>query len=194
LAALAELIGLPPDELGLDTWSKPGDTLVVPQDELELPAAASPAPNLLAARAAGETKRDWAGMIRPDPIRRRTPRQRLRLMVARLVLGALIPLACLLATGLDLDGPGASGPAFVGGVAAVAVTYILLTIAGSLVSGRVRASSRARRMRPPWARGATEWQPPAWTYHIVEEVLIGAAVFSAVFCFALFLTIGGFGE
>ena len=101
---------------------------------------------------------------------------------------------CLLVMGLDLDGPANSGPAFVGGIGLVALTYIVLAITGSFVSGRVLAQSRSRRMRPPWERGSTEWQPPAWTYHIVEDILIGAAVFSAVVSLVLFLTVGGFGE
>lgn len=51
---------------------------------------------------------------------------------------------------------------------------------------------RGRRAPGPWERGLTEWQPPAWTYHRFEEVLIGAALVSVVVCMALFVTIGGF--
>jgi hypothetical protein len=40
--------------------------------------------------------------------------------------------------------------------------------------------------------GATEWQPLAWTYHMLEDILIGAAIVSIVVCTALFLAIGGF--
>ena len=41
--------------------------------------------------------------------------------------------------------------------------------------------------------GLTEWQPPAWTYHMLEDILIGAAVASASpVCTALFLIMGGF--
>jgi hypothetical protein len=47
-------------------------------------------------------------------------------------------------------------------------------------------------MREPWARGSGEWQPAGWTYHRVEEILVGAALVSAVTCIVLLLTIGGF--
>jgi hypothetical protein len=48
-------------------------------------------------------------------------------------------------------------------------------------------------MRAPWEHGITEWQPPAWTYHRFEEVLIGAALVSIFVCIILFVAIGGFG-
>src|SRR6185436_1120328 len=85
----------------------------------------------------------------------------------------------------------ASSP-FVVAVGGVTVTYAVLTVLASLVSGRIRTRSRARRMRSPWERGATEWQPPAWTYHLFEEVLVGAALISVLVCVVLFVTIGGF--
>jgi hypothetical protein len=41
--------------------------------------------------------------------------------------------------------------------------------------------------------GLTEWQPLAWTYHMLEDILIGAAIVSILACLVLFLVMGGFG-
>jgi hypothetical protein len=104
--------------------------------------------------------------------------------------GLGIPLGWMAIMQPSPDDP-ASSP-FVIGVGGVALTYAVLTVVASLISGRIRDRSRARRMRTPWERGATEWQPPAWTYHLFEEVLVGAALISVFACLALFVTIGGF--
>jgi hypothetical protein len=77
-------------------------------------------------------------------------------------------------------------------VGAVAGTYVVLAGIAALVAGRAKRRSRDRRMRQPWERGLTEWQPTAWTYHRLEEVLIGAALVSLVVCMVLFVTVGGF--
>jgi hypothetical protein len=47
-------------------------------------------------------------------------------------------------------------------------------------------------MRGAWQMGATEWQPLAWTYHMLEEVLVAATLISAAVCVVMFATIGGF--
>ena len=47
-------------------------------------------------------------------------------------------------------------------------------------------------MRLPWVRGSDEVQPAGWTYHRVEEILVGAALISAVTCVVLLMTVGGF--
>jgi hypothetical protein len=47
-------------------------------------------------------------------------------------------------------------------------------------------------MRGAWEMGATEWQPFAWTYHMLEEILVGAAIVSIVAYTLLFLLMGGF--
>ena len=49
-----------------------------------------------------------------------------------------------------------------------------------------------RRMRLPWVRGSGEVQPVGWTYHRLEEILIGSALVSAVVCIVLWMTVGGF--
>jgi DNA primase catalytic core, N-terminal domain len=77
-------------------------------------------------------------------------------------------------------------------VVGLAVAYLLLAFGVARVSARVRMRSRTRRMREPWARGSDEWQPRGWTYHRLEEILVGAALASAITCVVLLMTIGGF--
>jgi hypothetical protein len=108
------------------------------------------------------------------------------------LLGIGIPVGWLAAIGADNEAIGGAGSGFIVSVGAVVASYVLLTLVASVASGRVRARSRARRMRTPWERGATEWQPTAWTYHMFEEVLIGAALVSLLTCMVLFVTVGGF--
>jgi len=74
----------------------------------------------------------------------------------------------------------------------VASVYLLLAVIVSRVSGRVRTSTESRRMRLPWGRGSGEVQPAGWTYHRLEEIIVGAALVSAVICIVLLMTIGGF--
>jgi hypothetical protein len=66
------------------------------------------------------------------------------------------------------------------------------TICVSRISARRRAQSHERRMRRPWARGSGEVYPRGWTYHRLEEILMGAALVSALVCVVLWMTIGGF--
>jgi DNA primase-like protein len=128
--------------------------------------------------------------IAPDVKQELTTGGHAVLWVLRIALGLGIPLAWMAAMSPSSDDP-ASSP-FVIGVGGVALTYVVLTAVASVISGRIRARSRARRMRGPWQRGATEWEPPAWTYHLFEEVLVGAAMISVFVCLVLFVTIGGF--
>jgi hypothetical protein len=128
--------------------------------------------------------------IAPDVKQELTTGGHVVLWVLRAALGLGIPLGWMAVTSPSSDDP-ASSP-FVIGVGGVALTYLVLTVVASVISGRIRARSRARRMRGPWQRGATEWEPPAWTYHLFEEVLVGAAMISVVVCLVLFVTIGGF--
>jgi hypothetical protein len=86
--------------------------------------------------------------LRPDPIRTRSPAERVFLQVARVTLGLGIPLMWL-AIMLDPNSPG-TVTTFVAAVACVAGTYVILAIVGSIAAARVRARSRARRMRAAW--------------------------------------------
>jgi hypothetical protein len=47
-------------------------------------------------------------------------------------------------------------------------------------------------MRLPWVRGSGEVQPEGWTYHRLEEIVVGAALVSAAICLVLLMTLGGF--
>lgn len=130
--------------------------------------------------------------LRADPVKIRTPAQRVFVQVARAALGLGIPMAWLAIVQPDLDAAGGADPAFVGALGGVAGTYVILAIASAIAAARIRARSRARRMRAAWQMGATEWQPLAWTYHMLEDILIGAAIASSVACAVLFVAVGGF--
>jgi hypothetical protein len=108
------------------------------------------------------------------------------------LIGVGIPLGWLRMVSPNEDDPGGVGSGFAATIGGVAASYLLLAIVVAFVSARSRARSSTRRMRAPWEHGATEWQPEAWTYHRLEEVLIAAAVVSVAACTILFLTIGGF--
>jgi hypothetical protein len=146
---------------------------------------------LISARRQFHVGRMTPGRIRPDPIRRETGRSWFLLQVSRLLLGAAIPLGWLAVFQPHGD-TSRAGVKFVAAVACVPVTYVLLLILASWISGRIRRRSRARRMRSPWEYGSTEWQPPTWTYHRFEDVLIGAAPVSVVVLVALFAVVFGF--
>jgi len=130
--------------------------------------------------------------LRPDPIETRSPTARAFLQIARAALGIGIPLTWLAIMQPDPDAPGGAATTFVAAVAGVAATYVVFAIVGAIAAARVRARSRGRRMRAAWEMGATEWQPLAWTYHMLEDILIGAALVSMVVCTVLFLIFGGF--
>jgi hypothetical protein len=139
-----------------------------------------------------ERVRSSGSELRPDPLKVRSPPARVFLQVARGVLGLGIPLIWLAILQPDLDAPGGADPAFVGALGCVAATYVVLATISAIAAARVRARSRGRRMRGAWEMGATEWQPFAWTYHMLEDILVGASIVSVVVCIVLFLAIGGF--
>jgi len=130
--------------------------------------------------------------LRPDPIKTRSPAARAFLQIVRGGLGIAIPLTWLVILHPDPHFSGGADPAFIGSVGGVAGTYVVLAIVGAIAAARIRARSRACRMRGAWEMGLTEWQPLAWTYHTLEEILIGAAIVSIVVCTVLFLVMGGF--
>ncbi len=148
---------------------------------------------LLGAGVMGQDRvRTSHSQLRPDPIKNWSPAQRAFLQIARALLGIGIPLIWLAIMQPDPDDPGGTEVPFVTAVGGVAATYVVLAIVAAIAAARVRARSRARRMRGAWEMGLTEWQPLAWTYHMLEDIVIGAAILSIVVCTALFLAIGGF--
>jgi hypothetical protein len=142
--------------------------------------------------ASAERVRSSGSELRADPIKTRSPATRAFLQVARGALGIGIPLTWLAIVRPDPDSPGGTDTTFVVAVGGVAGTYVVLAIVAAIAATRIRARSRARRMRGPWEMGLTEWQPLAWTYHMLDDILIGAAIVSIVLCTVLFMAIGGF--
>ena len=126
------------------------------------------------------------------PVDQPPPPARPLVYIAGIAIGVGLPIgALLLAAPHDHAARGATTTLNVV-VVGVAVAYLLLALLVSRVSARVRSRSRMRRMREPWARGMDEWQPSGWTYHRLEEILVGAALASAITCIVLLMTIGGF--
>lgn len=140
-----------------------------------------------------ERERSSANMTVPDAERPLSPGERALLILVSIVTGVGLPIVWMLLFLSTVEGADRAEQALVPAVGGVAVSYALLTMVGAAVTARLTARSRARRMRPVWELGSTEWQPPAWTYHRLEEVLIGSALISIVVCVATFLAIGGFG-
>jgi hypothetical protein len=108
------------------------------------------------------------------------------------IIGIGIPIGLLILAAPHNEAARGSTPTLNLVIGGVAATYLVLALAVARISAGVRQRSKARRMREPWARGSGEWQPAGWTYHRVEEILVGAALVSAVTCIVLLLTIGGF--
>jgi len=108
------------------------------------------------------------------------------------LIGIGLPIGLLLLASAHNGSTHDSTPALNIVILGVATVYLLLTLGVARISARVRARSRTRRMREPWARGSDEVQPRGWTYHRLEEILVGAALVSALTCVALLMTIGGF--
>jgi DNA primase catalytic core, N-terminal domain len=186
---IALALGVPPAAVTLDRPDGRPGVVVRPSRGPERERDPQP----LGAEAEGQERvRTSDSQLRPDPIRTRSPAERVFLQVARGVLGIGIPLAWLAIVRPDPDAPGGPDTAFVAAIGGVAATYVILAIVAAIAAGRIRARSRARRMRGPWEMGLTEWQPLAWTYHMLDEILIGAAIVSIVVCTVLFLAIGGF--
>jgi hypothetical protein len=120
-----------------------------------------------------------------------TPTRRF-VYLAGAAVGVGMPIGLLVVAGPHGDAAGGSTPALNVVIVGVALAYVALALVVSRISARVRARSRTRRMREPWARGSDEWQPAGWTYHRLEEILVGAALASAVTCLVLLMTLGGF--
>jgi hypothetical protein len=112
--------------------------------------------------------------------------------VAGAFVGIGIPLGILAIAAPHNEAAKGSTPTLNIMIAGIAVAYFVLAVVVGRISARVRASSKSRRMREPWARGSGEWQPAGWTYHRLEEILVGAALVSAITCLVLWMTIGGF--
>lgn len=107
-------------------------------------------------------------------------------------VGVGIPVGLLLVAAPHNEASRGSTPTLNLVIIGVVAAYLVLALVVSRASARVRARSRTRRMREPWARGSGEWQPAGWTSHRLEEILVGAALASAVTCIVLLMTIGGF--
>ena len=120
------------------------------------------------------------------------PTTRPIVFVAGAIVGIGIPLGILAIAAPHNEAAEGSTPTLNVMIVGIAVAYFVLAIVVGRVSARVRARSKARRMREPWARGSGEWQPRGWTYHHTEEILVGAALVSALTCLALWMTVGGF--
>jgi DNA primase catalytic core, N-terminal domain len=111
--------------------------------------------------------------------------------VAGALIGFGVPVGLLLVAGPEGDGTGdASALSVV--IVGVATTYLALAVFVARVSAGARDRQATRRMRLPWVRGSGEVQPEGWTYHRLEEVLVGAALVSAAICLVLLMTVGGF--
>lgn len=106
------------------------------------------------------------------------------------LIGFGVPIALLLIAGPEGDGTGDSAALNIV-IVGVATTYLLLAVAVARVSARA-GQPHSRRMRLPWVRGSGEVQPEGWTYHRLEEIVVGAALVSAAICLVLLMTAGGF--
>jgi DNA primase catalytic core, N-terminal domain len=129
-----------------------------------------------------------AGAERAEP----PPRTRLVVYIASIMIGVGIPIGGLLVANARDEGGAGSPDVLNLTIVGVAVAYAVLALVVARMSARVRARSTTRRMRLPWVRGSDEVQPAGWTYHRVEEILVGAALASAITCVVLLLTVGGF--
>lgn len=108
------------------------------------------------------------------------------------LIGFGVPIGLLLIASPSEDEVGGATAALNIMIVGVASVYLLLAVSVSRVSARARAGSEAHRMRLPWIRGSGEVQPAGWTYHRLEEIIVGAALVSAAICIVLLMTIGGF--
>lgn len=128
----------------------------------------------------------------PPGLEEEPPPARPFVYLAGAFVGVGIPIGLLLVAAPHNEAARGSTPTLNLVIIGVAAAYLLLALVISRTSARVRARSRTRRMREPWARGSGEWQPAGWTYHRLEEILVGASLASAVTCIVLLMTIGGF--
>ena len=112
--------------------------------------------------------------------------------LAGAVIGFGVPIVLLLIASPSEDETGGATAALNIVIVGVASVYLILAVIASRVSGRARAGTETRRMRLPWLQGSGEFQPAGWTYHQLEEIIVGAALLSATICIVLLMTIGGF--
>jgi DNA primase-like protein len=188
-AQIAAALGVAPAAVTLERHDRHAGVVISPMRGREHDGDGQP---LDAHRETEARVRTSGSEVRPDPIKTRSPAARAFLQIARGVLGIGIPLTWVAILRPDPDFTGGADPAFVGAIGGVAGTYVVLALVAAIAGAPVRARSRARRMRGPWAMGLTEWQPIAWTYHMLEDILIGAAIISIPVCTALFAIMGGF--
>jgi DNA primase catalytic core, N-terminal domain len=120
------------------------------------------------------------------------PPARAAVYLAGGLIGTGIPIGALLLASPHNEAAQGWTPALNLVVGGVAAAYLVLALAVARISARVRSRSTARRMRFPWVRGSDEVQPAGWTYHRLEEILVGAALVSAITCVVLLMTLGGF--
>lgn len=143
--------------------------------------------------SAPRAKRSW--LVEPSvspELDEAPPRARPFVYVASGLIGVGIPIGLLFVAEPHNQAARGSTPTFNVVIIGVTAAYLLLALFVSRISARARERSRTRRMREPWARGSGEWQPRGWTYHRLEEILVGAALVTAVTCTVLWMTIGGF--
>jgi hypothetical protein len=189
VAQISTALGASPTAVALERREDSAGVVISPAPDREHDRDGLPLGSEIGSK---ERARSSETELRPDPVETRTPAQRVLLQVARVAFGLGIPLTWLAIMQPDLDITGGADPAFIGAIAGVAGTYVVLAIVSSIAAARVRGRSRARRMRGAWEMGATEWQPLAWTYHMLEDILVAAAIISAAVSMFLFAAIGGF--
>ena len=146
---------------------------------------------LIESRRRTDIDRPAARSVSPG-LEEEPPPARRFVYLAGALVGVGIPVGLLLVAAPHNEATRGSTPTLNLVIIGVAAAYLLLALVVARISSRARARSRTRRMREPWARGSGEWQPAGWTYHRLEEILVGAALASAVTCIVLLMTIGGF--
>lgn len=123
---------------------------------------------------------------------RRRPPTRLAVYFAGGIVGAGLPFGLLSLAGRGDTTVGGRASALNLTILGLAAFYALLAFGVARFSARTRAGEGTRRMRLPWVRGSGEVQPSGWTYHGLEDALVGAALVSIFILFALLFTVGGF--
>jgi hypothetical protein len=198
LALLAAAIEVQPGDLSVIRNRRLDAVLIHPEGEAtDADAFGPPDRAYRPAIAPATTGSDWARTresggepaVPPDE-----PPQGARgiVYVGGILIGVGIPLGTLLLLSPDTGEQSSATPALNILIVTVAASYVILTVAVSILSGRRRARSPSRRMRLPWVRGSGEVQPRGWTYNSFEDLLAGAALVSALICLILWMTVGGF--
>ena len=161
-------------------------------DDGVFPARTIPAGFTLIESTQRAQRRELVEPIASSELPEEPPPARRLVYLVGVVIGVLIPLGLLLVAAPHNDAARGSTPTLNLVIIGVVAAYLVLALAVARISASVRARSQARRMREPWARGSGEWQPIGWTYHRLEEILVGAALATAVTCIVLLMTMGGF--